>query len=606
MSGDLIPKARQEYTDARGLPLVGGKLYFYSVGTQILKDTWQDTAMTILNTNPVILDARGEAVIYGTGAYRQVLRDANNNLIWDQTIPDQGATDASKVTFIGKDGQTHNLQEIFGDGGAYLISIKGPGPGEVQTTVGDLLLTEISTLRFGAKHDGITDDSAAIKAAIKYGAVGLGGAKIVFPAWAKTKMLSPALVPSNIEIEGSWSELIGAGSTTGTFFESGYILGSDIVTNIGTPDESHIVTNSSIHSFRCREVGKIFNFFNFTIGTGIRDIKHTNCRQFGEFERCFYPILMNVAGSGGSDAAYPCFHFKDQANALKFLNVQTTMENGIFIEGSGAVIDLDNWRFEGGSKGVKLSGEIHSFAWHNCYFEAVPGTLFDFSACTFLDFKAFANYYNLVDIVVFDGGSQTAGPTIFGDFDETNEIVNVGTTSGAFTYRGRMEINAIRNYARYRLQDDGQALLTMPANWITGLNTNIERNIAWTGNNAADFRQKAKYMGNAIIPMYHGGDPGQAYTGSVPFCTVTSSGTSVFVDTKIVWRPDSMFVDFTFTVQDGNGVAQVFGRLYGANVDKRHTGPITVTASNNGGFLRLTLGVTAPYLVSTGTVKISA
>ncbi|WP_205548637.1 right-handed parallel beta-helix repeat-containing protein [Pseudomonas carnis] len=88
MSAFLVQNGKQAFSDANGRPLIGGKVYFYAPGTDTLKDTWQDAAQTVLNTNPVILDARGEASIYGGFAYRQVLRDSAGNLIWDQVIPD--------------------------------------------------------------------------------------------------------------------------------------------------------------------------------------------------------------------------------------------------------------------------------------------------------------------------------------------------------------------------------------------------------------------------------------------------------------------------------------------------------------------------------------
>lgn len=88
MGGLLLPNGKQAFTDSNSRPLAGGKVAFFAPGTQTPRDTWQDAALTILNTNPVVLDARGEASIYGLGAYRQVLRDASNVLIWDQIIPD--------------------------------------------------------------------------------------------------------------------------------------------------------------------------------------------------------------------------------------------------------------------------------------------------------------------------------------------------------------------------------------------------------------------------------------------------------------------------------------------------------------------------------------
>lgn len=91
MAGVLVQNGKASFVDANGRPLSGGKVYFYAVGTNTPKDSFQDDQLTILNTNPVILNARGEASIYGSGAYRQVLRDASDVLIWDQVVPDLAA-----------------------------------------------------------------------------------------------------------------------------------------------------------------------------------------------------------------------------------------------------------------------------------------------------------------------------------------------------------------------------------------------------------------------------------------------------------------------------------------------------------------------------------
>lgn len=84
----LLPNGKQQFIDINGNPLVGGKIFTYEVGTSTPKLTYQDAAETIPNTNPVIADARGQAGIYGSGQYRQVLKDSLDNLIWDQVIPD--------------------------------------------------------------------------------------------------------------------------------------------------------------------------------------------------------------------------------------------------------------------------------------------------------------------------------------------------------------------------------------------------------------------------------------------------------------------------------------------------------------------------------------
>ena len=81
MSGSLIPNGKQQYLDANGSPLAGGKVYYYIPSTTTPKNTYQDINLSILNTNPVVLDAAGECIAWGTGSYRQVVYDVNNNLL---------------------------------------------------------------------------------------------------------------------------------------------------------------------------------------------------------------------------------------------------------------------------------------------------------------------------------------------------------------------------------------------------------------------------------------------------------------------------------------------------------------------------------------------
>jgi len=64
-----------QFFDNNGDPLAAGKLYFYDTGTTDLKTTYSDSAMTVENTNPVVLDAYGvPGDIFFAGTAKVVLK----------------------------------------------------------------------------------------------------------------------------------------------------------------------------------------------------------------------------------------------------------------------------------------------------------------------------------------------------------------------------------------------------------------------------------------------------------------------------------------------------------------------------------------------------
>ncbi|WP_315809463.1 hypothetical protein [Pseudomonas sp. C9-3] len=108
----LLPNGKQHFMNNNGQPLANGRVYHYFVGTNNPKDTFQDAAETIPNTNPIILNARGEAAIYGTGPYRQVLQNSAGVVIWDQVILDAASEVLGKVdSFIAELADTDDPQK---------------------------------------------------------------------------------------------------------------------------------------------------------------------------------------------------------------------------------------------------------------------------------------------------------------------------------------------------------------------------------------------------------------------------------------------------------------------------------------------------------------
>lgn len=111
MTGLLVPKAKQQFTDASGVPLAGGFVYHYIYpATTTPKLTWSDPALTVPNANPIVLDAGGynpAGGIWGElgGIWRQVVTDRLGNLVWD--LPTANAPGA------GSSGSLYDIPFFF-------------------------------------------------------------------------------------------------------------------------------------------------------------------------------------------------------------------------------------------------------------------------------------------------------------------------------------------------------------------------------------------------------------------------------------------------------------------------------------------------------------
>lgn len=79
----VTPTAKAQFIDAAGVPLAGGYLYTYAAGTTTPQATYTDSTASTANSNPIVLDSRGEANIWLSSAeYKFKLTDANGTEIW--------------------------------------------------------------------------------------------------------------------------------------------------------------------------------------------------------------------------------------------------------------------------------------------------------------------------------------------------------------------------------------------------------------------------------------------------------------------------------------------------------------------------------------------
>jgi hypothetical protein len=91
----LLPNAVQQFFDNNGNPLTSGTVTTYVPNTTTLKTTWSNSTETTAWANPLTLNAAGRPPgnlgIFGDGDYRQIVKDKNGNIIWDQVTSSTGS-----------------------------------------------------------------------------------------------------------------------------------------------------------------------------------------------------------------------------------------------------------------------------------------------------------------------------------------------------------------------------------------------------------------------------------------------------------------------------------------------------------------------------------
>lgn len=164
MTEVLSPSAKQQFFDNNGRPLVGGKLFTYAAGSSTKLATYTNSGGLTQNTNPVILDYRGECNLWipPNVAYKYVLAPSTDtdppaNPIWsvDNVVSDQlitlyggvdtGVADAYVLTFDANftaytDGIIIYWTPANSNTGASTINVNGLGPVAITNQDGTALV----------------------------------------------------------------------------------------------------------------------------------------------------------------------------------------------------------------------------------------------------------------------------------------------------------------------------------------------------------------------------------------------------------------------------------------------------------------------------------
>jgi hypothetical protein len=160
----LSPGSKQQFFDNNGRPAVGYKLFTYAAGTTTKADTYTDSTGGSANTNPIVLDYRGECNLWipPNVAYKYVFAsptdtDPPANPIWtvDQVVSsqlvtlyggvDSGVADAYVVDFIANfsaltDGILIYWVASNTNTGPSTLNVNGLGPVPILNQDGSALL----------------------------------------------------------------------------------------------------------------------------------------------------------------------------------------------------------------------------------------------------------------------------------------------------------------------------------------------------------------------------------------------------------------------------------------------------------------------------------
>ena len=303
MTTVISPQPKLQFFDANGNPLVGGKLYTYAAGTTTPLTSYTDSTGGTANTNPVILDSRGQASVWlGDSLYKLKLTSATDEAIW---------------TVDNIDGRLMvRASDLASATGATLVGYKAPYSGTVTTTVAAKLSYYISVKDFGATGDGVTDDTTAIRNAV----AACSARQLYFPSG--TYLVSGIIdLPNDISIIGDIKQSI-----------------------IKIKNGTYISANASL--FRCNGVHNVYvyglDFYGNkgNIGTTRNPINTVYNSQNVIYDTCRWVSCEGI-----------CLNVSTDPNGLRVLNCT-------FYQCGGKTDNSDGYR----NQGIAFSGASTSFA----------------------------------------------------------------------------------------------------------------------------------------------------------------------------------------------------------------------------------------------------
>lgn len=366
----LMPQGKQAYTDSAGNPLAGGKLYTYAAGTDTPLATYSDEAGATPNTNPVVLDARGEATVFWSAApYKIVLKDSADVTLWTQ----DDVYVRGRVTVTG--GSTPRTLE---DHLATLPDAKITATGSTTArSLQDRAADTINVKDYGCTGDGSTDDGPSIQAALDDAAANSKG--VFFPAGtyrtAQALTLSHAI---GIVIYGENSRNtkitcdLAAGATGLTMHNCGWVTWRDIAWE--GSDSNALLSLWDV------EVDSTHGSDQLSTSMRVENVRLLGGDAYAEYG-VRYVLASGSAAVQNDLSAWTKVIFQKFRRAAFYTDHANSKQHAfrdcqISYMGRGTPGAADGWDDYAADEGYGLWIHNGSFKWHDGYVGVVKGSAF--------------------------------------------------------------------------------------------------------------------------------------------------------------------------------------------------------------------------------------
>jgi polygalacturonase len=349
--------AGAQFFDNNGVPLAGGLIYTYLAGTTTPAATYTSSTGLIAHSNPIVLNAAGriatgEVWLTSGVDYKFIVQTS----LFVQLGSYDNIPSINDFTSIYAD-LANTANPALGDAlvGFRQSNSLGNLTSAVGRTVHQKLQESVSVKDFGAVGDGITNDSAAIQAAVNsFTASGVGG-EIFFPK-GTYKINTVITVPSIInELSGIRFVGVGFGSeiqagteTTSLFLTTGrdvsfsnlYFVNTSTLTDTAIAGGGPF-TNSypGLTIDSCK-------FLGFNNGIGLNFTNHTITNNFFLNNTCHVSFADDgrnsyVFGNNFLGGLFGIRFRQVGANAegVRIINnlIQITGASGVGIDATGAL-----------------------------------------------------------------------------------------------------------------------------------------------------------------------------------------------------------------------------------------------------------------------------